>query len=120
MNLPLKDIKPNVAIIDYEWWAFVIFVSLMFLLLIYFIYKYIKNKAKKNENLAKLQSLDFNNSKKVAYEFTKLAKEFVNETNKDLFEEIEKELINYKYKPEVPALDKKLEEKIKNFIKAIK
>ena len=120
MNLNLRDIKPNVEIVDYEWWIFITFVILLTLILIYFIYKYIKNRKKVDIALLKLKNLDFENPKKTAYEFSRYAKEFLNENNKKLFEEIEKELVKYKYKPDVPPLSREIKEKISEFIRDLK
>ena len=121
MNLEntLKDIKPNIEIIDYSFYIFLIFIAVLIIFIIYLIYKKFFNK-KENEFLIKLKNLDFNNSKKTAYEFTYLAKHFINEENKKLYEEIVKELNNYKYKKVVDNLNPKLIEKIKTFIKGIK
>ncbi|WP_457564979.1 hypothetical protein [Caminibacter sp.] len=119
MNLPLRDIKPNVEIIDYGWWFFVVFLVILSIVLLFLIYKWLKNR-KKNPALIMLKNLDFSNSKKTAYIFSKYAKEFVNETNKELFEEIEKKLVKFKYKPDVPEMDEKLIEKIKAFIRTLK
>ncbi len=117
MNLPLRDIKPNVTIIDYQWWGFIFLVFILALMIIYLIYKFFKKQ--KDENLQILKNLDFNDSKKVAYTFSKLARNYINEKNKDLFEEIEKELIQYKYKPSVPKINKNTKEKIKKFLRTI-
>jgi amino acid permease len=120
MNLPLKDIKPNVIIIDYEWWAFIGILTLLVVLTLFFIYKALKTKKQENISLKKLKELNFNDSKKVAYEFSKYAREFVNESNQETFKKIEKKLTQYKYKPTVPPIDKDLEKEIKDFIRNIK
>lgn len=121
MNLEttLKSIKPNMQIVDYNFYIFLAIVIVLIIFLIYFIYKKFFNK-KENEFLIKLKNLDFNNSKKTAYEFTYLAKQFINEENKKLYEEIVKELNNYKYKKVVDNLNPELIKKIKTFIKDIK
>jgi len=120
MNLEtaLKDIKPNVQIIDYSFYIFLVIAIVLIIFLIYIIYKKFFNK-KENKFLTKLKNLDFNNSKKTAYEFTHFAKQFINEKNKKLYEEIVKELNNYKYKRVVDNLDPELIKKIKEFIKGI-
>ena len=120
MNLPLRDIKPNVLIIDYEWWAFIAFLVILTILLIFFIYRFLKNRKKENKALIILKNLDFTDSKKTAYEFSRYAREFINEKNKDQFDEIVKKLNRFKYKPDVPPIDKDLENEIKNFIRNIK
>jgi len=114
----LKDIKPNVEIVDYSFYVFMIFTTIILIALIIFAFKFFKKK--ENPSLLALKNLDFSNSKKTAYEFTRLAKEFINEENKQLYEELEKELEKYKYKKNVDNLSPELIEKIKEFIKGIK
>jgi len=121
MNLPLKDIKPNTVIIDYEWYIFLSVIGILLILLILIGYKFfIKRKDNKKLMLEKLKNLPLEDSKKTAYTFCKIARNFLNENNKKLFLEIEKELEIYKYRPQVPPLDKKTIEKISEFIKGIK
>jgi len=114
----LKDIKPNVEIVDYSFYVFIIFTTIILIALIIFAFKFFRKK--ENPNLLALKNLDFSNSKKTAYEFTRLAKEFINEKNKQLYEELTKELEKYKYKKYVDDLSPELIEKIKEFIKGIK
>ncbi|MEO1924062.1 MAG: hypothetical protein ABGX25_06070 [Nautiliaceae bacterium] len=123
MNLPLRDIKPNAVLIDWQWYLFLSFAFLIIVLLLVIGYKLYKNKKRENHKktiLKKLQNLPFEDAKKTAYEFTALGRIFVNEENEKLFEEIEKELEKYKYKPLVPPLDENTKEKIEEFIRTIK
>ncbi len=116
--IPIKDIKPNIEIIDFSFYLFILGIIIAFLTtaaIIFFIFK-----KKKNKNLLILKNIDFKNPKKTAYTFSKYAPYFINEKNKELFEEINKELFNYKYKPSVPQMNEELQEKIKTFIKGIK
>jgi len=115
----LKDIKPNVEIIDYKFYAFIAVIIILSVLIIYIFIKLLKKK-EPNPYLKKLQNLNFSDSKKTAYEFSEYAKYFLNEENKDFYEEIVKELEKYKYKPVVDNLDEKIIEKIKKFIEDIK
>ncbi len=122
MNLPLKDIKPNVVIIDWQWYMFLVFITAIFIFLIFLGYKLYSNRKKdyKKALIKKLTNLPFEDAKKTAYEFTTLGRMFVNEENEKLFEEIEKELEKYKYRPQVPPLDKEIKEKIEKFIRTLK
>jgi hypothetical protein len=116
--IPIKDIKPNVEIIDFSFYLFILGIIIAILLaavILFFIFR-----KKENKNLLILKNIDFKNPKKTAYTFSKYAPYFVNEKNKELFEEINKELIHYKYKPSVPQMDEELKQKIKMFIKGIK
>ena len=115
----LKDIKPNVTIIDYQFYVFIAVTLLIAALAIYLLFKFFKKK-QPNPYLIKLKNLDFNNSKQTAYEFSEYARYFLNDENKDFYEEILKELEKYKYKPVVDDLDKKTIQKIKKFIEDIK
>jgi len=115
----LKDIKPNETIIDYQFYVFIGFVVLLIILLVFLIFKFLKKK-KPNPYLEKLKKIDFNNSKKTAYEFTEYAKYFINEENKAFYEQIVKELEKYKYKPVVDDLDDEIIKKIKKYIEDIK
>jgi amino acid permease len=117
--IPIKDIKPNVEIIDYEFIAFVAISLIFFIILSIFLIKKFKKKNPKKEILKKLKNLDFENSKKTAYEFTDLARNFINDENKNEYEKIVNMLEKYKYKKQVPHLDKKTKEKIISFIKEI-
>jgi len=115
----LKDIKPNETIIDYQFYVFIGFVVLSIILLVFLIFKLLKKK-KPNPYLEKLKNLDFSNSKKTAYEFCEYAKHFVNEENREFYEQIVKELEKYKYKPKVDDLNEEIIEKIKKFTEDIK
>jgi uncharacterized membrane protein YhiD involved in acid resistance len=118
--IPIRDIKPNVEIIDYQFIAFIAVILILLIILGIFLIKKLKKSNPKKRILEKLKNLDFTNSKKTAYEFTDLARNFVNEENKVKYEEIVKLLERYKYKKVVPPLSEKDIEKIKNFIKEIR
>ncbi|GAX87050.1 conserved hypothetical protein [Lebetimonas natsushimae] len=118
--IPIRDIKPNVEIIDFYFIALVAITIILVIAAIIFAIKKLQKKHPKKKLLEKLKNLDFNNSKKTAYEFTELARNFVNEENRVKYEEIVKSLKRYKYKKEVPPLSEEDREKIKNFIKEIR
>jgi VanZ family protein len=118
--IPIKDIKPNVEIVDYQFIAFIAVILILLIILSLFLIKKLKKQNPKKKLLEKLKNLNFSNSKKTAYEFTELARNFVNEENKEKYETIVKLLEKYKYKKEVPPLSEKDIEKIKNFIKEIR
>ena len=112
--IPIKDIKPNVEIVDYYFLAFIVLMVILAIAVIIFL---LKRKKTKRFNL--LKDLYFNDAKKTAYDFTLLARNFVNENNKKEYEEIVNMLEKYKYKKEVPPLDKEVKEKITSFLKDI-
>ncbi|WP_456489197.1 hypothetical protein [Caminibacter pacificus] len=120
MNVPIKDIKPNVEIIDYNFYIFLFVVFIVVLVSIflgYKLYKKFKTPNPKKLLIKRLKELDYSNPKKVAYNFAPIAKNLINENNKELFELIENELQKYKYKPNVPPIDEKIKEMIKEFIR---
>jgi uncharacterized membrane protein YhiD involved in acid resistance len=118
--IPIRDIKPNVEIIDYQFIAFIGIILILLIILGIFLIKRLKKSNPKKKLLEKLKNLDFKDSKKTAYEFTALARNFINEENKAKYEKIVKSLEKYKYKKIVPPLSKEDIQNLKNFIKEIR
>ena len=120
-NIPIRDIKPNVEIIDFYWYLFISLLIILILIVITFIIRYFVKKYNYKKNLLReLKNLPYDDSKKTAYLFTKYAKQFINEKNKDKYYKIVEKLENYKYKPSVPPLDENIKKEIEEFIKGIK
>jgi len=121
----LRDIKPIVQIPDNSLLIFsvIIFVLIIVGVLLYLLLKPKRRKRKKLSPIeikrAQLKGIDFDNDKEVAYTFSTHAPLFLSEKNRDEYEKILKELEPYKYKKEIPKMDKKLKSKIKGFIDAI-
>jgi ATP-dependent Zn protease len=115
----LKDIKPNANIVDYKFYAFLIVSLLTAALILFLLFKFFKKK-QNNPYLQKLKNLNFKDSKKTAYEFTRYAKYFVNEENEAEYEKIVKSLNRYKYKPNVDDLENELINEIKRFVEGLK
>ncbi len=113
----LKDIKPNVTIVDYQFFIFLALVLIVFTLILYLLFKHLRKK--EPIELQKLKTLNFADSKEVAYKFCEYARKFVNENNQTAFNHICEELKEYKYKRKVPPLKEELKEKILSFIKEI-
>jgi len=111
----LKDIKPNVQIIDYWFYLFCTVGIILLLLIMYFVYKKLA-KRKTDPYLERLKNLDYKKSKKTAYEFSEYAKHFITDENRSLYEEIVKELEQYKYRPKVDDLKPEIIEKMKKYI----
>jgi len=116
--LKLRDIKPIVEIplhqqnsFNYMMFIVLFLILILTVILILFIRKHLKIKKEKEELLSLI-----NNPKKFAYEFKK-AKKFAKNKNKELFEEIQKRLINYKYKKNVNPIDEETKKLIKEFLK---
>jgi len=119
----LKDIKPIVEIHDNSIiiFAVTIFSIIILLALLYFLLKPKRKRRKKltskEINLKKLKSINFSDDKDIAYTFTTFAEEFI---DKNLYQEILKELEEFKYKKQIPSMPETLKSKIKNIIKDIK
>jgi len=119
----LRDIKEIVEVSDSSLLLFVLTVIVAVLLisiLVYFLTaKRRKRRAKPTpEALAKaaLRKIDYTNAKEAAYCFSENAYRFVTDENRELYQKIDKALMPYKYKKEVPALDTPTAADIKQFI----
>jgi len=122
----LRDIKDIVEVSDS---SFEMLLGLLFLLLVVFfvIFYLYKNRRKRKKRLTpkevaldSLKSIDYTNPKEVAYRFTTDGYLWLDEQNQSEYQEIEKELLPYKYKREVPPLDGAVESRIKKFIEELK
>jgi hypothetical protein len=67
-----------------------------------------------------LKEIDFEDTKDTVYAFCENFQYFIDEKNKESFEELQKELEMYKYKKEIEKISKELEDRIKSMIKEIK
>ena len=122
----LKDIKGIIEVPDYSLWILIsIIVTILFFIAIT-IY-FFKNRRKKRKKLTlkqiamkNLKEIDFNDTKDTVYAFCENFQYFIDEKNKESFEELQKELEMYKYKKEIEKISKELEDRIKSMIKEIK
>ena len=119
----LKDIKPIVEIPDNSLivLGIISFIVLIALSLLYLLVKPKRRKRKKPTkrelNLQKLKNIDFSNDKDIAYTFTTLANEFLDD---EVYNKIVSKLEVYKYKKDTPPMPKSLKEEIKKEIRGIK
>jgi len=112
LSAQLRDIKPLLEIPDssyYIYWGLIIFVALLLLGILFFVAKkFLENR---KINLAKgyleaIKKIDWNDSKKSAYEATHYARLLAtDERRKELFSQLEPMLEQYKYKKVVDAID---------------
>ena len=122
----LRDIKDIVEVHEHslETLIGITVLSLVILGVLFYLYKNRRKRRKrltsKEIALNNLKSIDYSNPKEVAYRFTTDGFLFVNENNEKEYRDIEKELLVYKYKKDVPSLEKGLENRIKEFIKELK
>jgi len=122
----LKDIKDVVEVQEPSLWILLSLIFLTLLLLSLGVYL-LKNRRRRRKKatpkeiaLTKLKNLDYNNAKEVVYGFEEYGTLFINEKNKENFNNIIKEFGVYKYRKEVPSLEGKLQTKIEQFIKELK
>ena len=112
-DIPLHDIKTIVEVQEYSIYYFSSILLVVFVLvsvILYFLYRWFKNKNRYNQRkefFKLLDSLDFNDTKKAAYAITKYGSIFKNDSEKHskLFEQIIKKLKLYKYKKDVDKFD---------------
>ena len=112
LSAQLRDIKPLLEIPDssyYIYWGLIIFVALLLLGILFFVAKkFLENR---KINLAKgyleaIKKIDWNDSKKSAYEATHYARLLAtDERRKELFSQLEPMLEQYKNKKVVDAID---------------
>jgi len=112
LTAQLRDIKPLLEIPDnsyYIYWGLIIFISLLALGIVFFVFK--KFWENRKINLAKgyleaLKNIDWEDTKKSAYEATHYARLLAtDDRKKELFSQLEPMLKQYKYKKVVDVLD---------------
>lgn len=119
----LKDIKPNIEIIDSSFIDNILIVIgiLIVLGLFFLLYKLLmksKKIDKRKVSVLYLKSFDFEmEDKQIAYEFTKHGYITLEEHFSDEFFKIVKQLEPFKYKQNIPKIDTELKEQIKDYIK---
>jgi len=124
-ELKLNDIKDLVQIPDYSiyfYYGLIIFVISIFVVVIYIIYNYWKNKKQNIRKIyfKRLKDIDFNNSKKSAYDITKYGYLLVNTTKeKQLLEDLVDKLGDYKYKRDVPIIDDDIKNSFHIFMESL-
>lgn len=121
----LHDIKELEKIPDYSIFIFsflIFFVILILLIILFFFIKFLKNRGKtpKKQYFEILKNIDFNDSKKFAYTFTKYSRLIVsNDREKKLATELIDELEKYKYKKDVEKIDEKTKAKYSIFMDSL-
>lgn len=122
----LRDIKDIIEVQEYSLETLIGLVVLVLLILFIVIY-FLKNRRRRRKRLSpkalalhNLQNINYNDTKEVVYRFSTDGFLWVNEQNQQNFKSLEEALLPYKYKKEVPSLDKALEKRVKAFIKELK
>ncbi|WP_345985795.1 hypothetical protein WCX49_01390 [Sulfurimonas sp. HSL-1656] len=121
-TLPLKDIKPIVAVPDHSLWLLLALVAAALLLLALLGYWLLQRRRKggdpkRAEALKRLQALDFSDTKSAVYDFSLLGHFVATPETESSFRALLAELEPYKYQKSVPALDTALEARLRDFIK---
>ena len=123
----LKDIKDIVEIDTFNpiW----LLVATLLILVAIFLFFYLKKRLKKRrrfkltlkeEAMNRIKNINWEDEKSITYTFIEDVKEFINEKNRNKYEDIKAKLEEFKYKKEVPKMKESLKDEIKAFIKGIK
>ena len=120
--MTLRDIKPIVEVPDSSLWIFTALVLAMLALLGMLIFWLIRRKRQNSDRyraaaLRRLDALDFEDTKKAAYDFTLLAHYAAAPQQRTALQKLLEALEPYKFKKVVPKLDKALIHEMKAFIK---
>lgn len=124
-ELKIHDIKNLVEIPDISFYIFLtlcILAGLIILALLFFIYKFFKNRKnnRRKEYFRILKDLDFTNSKHTAYTITKYSRLLVsNEREEKLCLELIEELEQYKYKKDVNNLSVEAKSMFERFMDSL-
>ncbi len=123
----LRDIKDIVVVDTFNplWIVAIAFFIIVAILLIFYFKRGSRKKYKfkltpKEISWKNIQNIDFNNPKDIAYIFSEDVSKFVNENSIDEYKNILKELEQFKYKKEIPNMNKDLQNRIKEFIRGLK
>ncbi len=121
----LRDIKDIVEVSDYSIYylfGYITLAILIFCVIIYLLSRQKKRKklTKKEMALQELKNIDYENSKDIAYKFTLNIPYFIDEKNKKEIEELLESLKMYKYKKDIPTMDKELKQRVKKMIGVVK
>ena len=110
----LRDIKPLLEIPDYSYILFLTISFLVLFVLLIFLYilvkKFLANRKVNMQKvyLERLKEVDWRDSKKAAYEVTFLGRLLATEPRvKEIYQQLLPMIEKYKYKKEVPTVDRK-------------
>jgi len=122
----LRDIKDIVEVHEYSFEMLMVLIFLTVILLLLLLY-FIKNRRRRRKRLSpkavalqKLKAINYSEAKEVVYCFCEDGFLWRDEKNSEEFNAIEKALLPYKYKKEIPPLDETLIKRVKTFIEGLK
>jgi len=121
----LKDIKGIVEVGDYSMYyllGYILLAILIFAVIFYLLTQPKKRKkpTEKEMALMELKSIDYDNSKDIAYKFTLNIPFFTVAENEKEIDDLLDKLEIYKYKKEIPDMDSELKKSIKKIIGRLK
>ena len=121
----LKDIKGIVEVGDYSMYyllGYILLAILIFAVIFYLLTQPKKRKkpTEKEMALMELKSIDYDNSKDIAYKFTLNISFFTVAENEKEIDDLLDKLEIYKYKKEIPDMDSELKKSIKKIIGRLK
>lgn len=123
-DIPLHDIKPLIDVPEYSlYYLIAIIVAGIFLLalFIFALVRFFINRNKfslRKEHLKLLNSVDFSDAKKAAYDITYYAQSFQNDSplHQEAYESLQNNLETYKYRKNVDSFDEETKESLKSYI----
>lgn len=122
----LKDIRGIIEVTDYSLWILLSIITCVIFCIIILIY-FFKNRRKKRKKLTpeqmamkNLKEINFEDTKNAVYTFSENFQYFLNEKNKEPFEDLQKRLEIFKYKKEINILSEKLKTDMEIMIREIK
>ena len=122
----LKDIKGIIEVPDYSLWILLSIIVCVIFSLVLAIY-FFKNRRKKRKKptlkqiaMKNLKEINFDDTKCAVYTFCENFQYFIDEKNKESFEQLQKELEIFKYKKEIEKLADEEKNRMRNMIKEIK
>lgn len=123
-DIPLHDIKPLVEVQEYSLYftlTIAVLVLLFSLSLLFFLYKWFKNRNRFNirkEHYKLLSEIDLNDTKKSAYLISSYAHTFKDDSPRhtEMYTNLTQRLENYKYKKNVEDFD----DEVKGYIELYK
>ena len=122
----LKDIKGIIDVPDYSLWILLSIIVCVIFSLVLAIY-FFKNRRKKRKKptlkqiaMKNLKEINFDDTKCAVYTFCENFQYFIDEKNKESFEQLQKELEIFKYKKEIEKLSDEEKNRMRNMIKEIK
>jgi signal recognition particle subunit SEC65 len=125
----LREIKGIVEVHESSLENLIVLIALLLLgvLVLGGVFYFYKNRRRRRKRptpkevaLERLRNINYQDTKEVAYTFSTDGYLWIDEQSEEEFRDIEKELIAYKYKKEIPELTDELKAGVKKFIEEIK